>query len=77
MEGKVYYNKIYLCRFILVSLEIYAMLLGRKGEEQRALAASAVSQLSSAQNNKYTKAVYLEVHALNLHEGNKLGTVMG
>lgn len=53
------------------------MLLGRKGEEQRALAASAVSQLSSAQNNKYTKAVYLEVHALNLHEGNKLGTVMG
>ena len=54
----------------LFSLKIYAMLLGRKGEEQRALAASAVSQLSSAQNNKYAKAVYLEVHVLNLCEGN-------
>lgn len=52
------------------SLEIYAMLLGRKGEEQRALAAPAVSQLPSAQNNKYAKAVYLEVHVLNLCEGN-------
>lgn len=52
------------------SLEIYAMPLGRKGEEQRTLAASAVSQLSSAHNNKYAKAVYLEVHVLTLCEGN-------
>lgn len=35
------------------SLEIYALLLGRNGEGQRALLASAVFQLPSAQYNKY------------------------
>ena len=50
------------------SLEIYAMLLGRKGEEQRTLAASAVSQLSPAPDNPYAKVKHFRMACSDLLE---------
>lgn len=46
----------------MFSQETYALLLGRKGDKQRALPASVIFQLPSPQSNKYAKSVCLVVH---------------
>lgn len=59
------------------SLEISALLLGQKGEGQRALLVLVVFQLPPAQN-QYARASYLGVHVLFPSVcKHKMGTMMG